>query len=61
MHCFTLSSDGKYQQKPFFVKLQHTGYITVKTEISTLSALSQITAAHTESITFSQSIALRMV
>lgn len=60
MHCFTLSSDGKYQQKPFFVKLQHTGYITVKTEISTLSALSQITSAHTESITFSQSIALSL-
>ena len=60
MHCFILSSDGKDQQKPFFVKFHHTGYITIKSEISTLSALSKITAAHTESITFSQSIALSL-
>jgi len=25
MHCFNLSSDGKDQQKPFFVKFHHTG------------------------------------
>ena len=60
MHCFNLSGNDSENGNFIYLKLQHTGYITVKSEITTLSALSKLTADHTESITFSQSIAFSL-
>jgi len=60
MHCFSLLAENSETGNYLLLKLQHTGYITIKSEITTLSALSRLTADHTESITFSQSIALSL-
>lgn len=60
MHCFGMHPDNLETGNYLLLKLQHTGYITVKSEITTLSALSRLTADHTESITFSQSIAFSL-
>ena len=60
MHCFSMHAENSETGNYLLLKLQHTGYITVKSEITTLSALSRLTADHTESITFSQSIAFSL-
>ena len=60
MHCFNLQRNDSDNKNFLYLKIQHTGYITVKSEITTLSALSRLTSDHTESITFSQSIALSL-
>jgi hypothetical protein len=60
MHCFGMLAENSETGNYLLLKLQHTGYITVKSEITTLSALSRLTAEHTESITFSQSIAFSL-
>lgn len=60
MHCFILSNENRYANKVIFVKIKHTGYLTLKSEITSISALATITAVYTESITFAQSIALSL-
>jgi signal transduction histidine kinase len=60
MHCFTLNSDANAQQKVIFVKVKHTGYLALKSEVTSITALATITAVYTESITFAQSIALSL-
>jgi len=60
MHCFSMHAENSETGNYLLLKLQHTGYITVKSEITTLSTLSRLTADHTESITFSQSIAFSL-
>jgi len=60
MHCFILSNENRSANKVIFVKIKHTGYLTLKSEITSISALATITAVYTESITFAQSIALSL-
>lgn len=60
MHCFILKNEEATAKKNIFIKLKHTGYLTLKSEITSISALATITAVYTESITFAQSIALSL-
>ena len=60
MHCFRLNETDLSKEIILFIRLKHTGYITIKSEITTLSALAKLTSNHTESITFSQSIAISL-
>ena len=60
MHCFILKNEEGTTKKNIFIKLKHTGYLTLKSEITSISALATITAVYTESITFAQSIALSL-
>lgn len=60
MHCFILTNEENVAPKMVFIKIKHTGYLTLKSEITSISALATITAVYTESITFAQSIALSL-
>jgi hypothetical protein len=60
MHCFILKNEEATAKKNIFIKVKHTGYLTLKSEITSISALATITAVYTESITFAQSIALSL-
>ena len=60
MHCFILKTEEIQPAEHIFIKIQHTGYLTLKSEITPISALATITSIYTESITFSQSIALSL-
>lgn len=60
MHCFILKNEEGATKKNIYIKIKHTGYLTLKSEITSISALATITAVYTESITFAQSIALSL-